>query len=228
MGQQQAFPEPGFRIAGTLAPVSPRPKLTDLRRQQILEAAASVIAERGLADARIADIADRIGVSPALVLYYFESKDVLLGEALAHKDRQFFESVTAAMAAAESPGRRLATLIEASCPTRTAGEGGVDDEYVLWIEVWSRSRHDTTLAKSRREMDGRWRGAIADVVSHGQEVGEFSAGVDPDDFALRLAALIDGLAIQVVLGDDHVGPDDMRRLCLAAAATELGVPLISE
>ncbi|HJR91199.1 MAG TPA: TetR family transcriptional regulator C-terminal domain-containing protein [Acidimicrobiia bacterium] len=207
--------------------MSPRPKLTDLRRQQILEAAAAVIAERGLADARIADIADRIGVSPALILYYFESKDVLLGEALAHKDRQFFESVTAAMAEAESPGRRLATLIEASCPTRTAGLG-VDDEYVLWIEVWSRSRHDTTLAKSRREMDGRWRGAIADVVRHGQDVGEFGVAVDPDDFALRLAALIDGLAIQVVLGDDHVGPDDMRRLCLAAAATELGVPLISE
>ena len=142
--------------------MSPRPKLTDLRRQQILEAAASVIAERGLADARVADIAARIGVSPALVLYYFESKDGLLGEALAHKDRQFFDTVTAAMRAEASPASRLATLIDASCPNRTAV--GVDDEYVLWIEVWSRSRHDSTLAKSRREMDARWRGAIAGVV----------------------------------------------------------------
>ena len=208
----------------TLGRVSPRPKLTDLRRQQILEAAAAVIAERGLADARIADIAERIGVSPALVLYYFESKDVLLGEALAHKDRQFFESVTAAMSVVESPGGRLATLIESSCPTRTAGLG-VDDEYVLWIEVWSRSRHDATLAKSRREMDARWRGSIAEVVREGQKAEEFNAAVDPEDFALRLAALIDGLAIQVVLGDDHVGPDDMRRLCLAAASTELGAPI---
>lgn len=183
-----------------------------------------MIAERGLADARVADIAERIGVSPALVLYYFESKDVLLGEALAHKDRQFFESVTEAMAEADSPSSRLATLIDASCPTRNSGLG-VDDEYVLWIEVWSRSRHDPSLAKSRREMDARWRGSIATVVEEGQAAGAFSAAVDAADFALRLAALIDGLAIQVVLGDDHVGPDDMRRLCLASASAELGAPI---
>lgn len=199
--------------------MSPRPKLTDTRRRQILEAAASVIAERGLADARVADIAARIGVSPALVLYYFETKDLLLGEALAMKDRQFFESVTKAMASESSPWRRLVTLIEESCPTRN--DQSIDDEYVLWIEVWSRSRHDAALAKSRHEMDVRWRGSIAEVVADGQRQGEFDPDVDPDDFALELSALIDGLAIQVVLNDDHVTPEDMLRLCVETATKAL-------
>ena len=199
--------------------MSPRPKLTDVRRQQILEAAAAVIAERGLADARVADIAGRIGVSPALVLYYFETKDLLLGEALVMKDRQFFEAVTKAMAPESSPWRRLVTLIEESCPTSTGAE--IDDEYVLWIEVWSRSRHDTSLAKSRHEMDARWRSAIAEVVIAGQEQGEFDPDVDPVDFALKLSALIDGLAVQVVLNDDDVTPETMSRLCLAFATRSL-------
>lgn len=204
--------------------MSPRPKLTDTRKNQILEAAASVIADRGMADTRIADIAERIGVSPALVLYYFDTKDQLLGEALVSKDQQFIESVTKEMAPESSPSRRLITLVEASCPNRTNG-ASVDDEYVLWIEVWSRSRHDATLAESRRAMDVRWRQAIADVVLEGQEEGEFDAGVDPDDFALHLSGLIDGLAIQVVLGDDHVSPERMRRVCLDVASHHLGAVL---
>ena len=38
----------------------------------------SVITDRGLAETRISDIAERAGVSPGLILYYFESKDRLL------------------------------------------------------------------------------------------------------------------------------------------------------
>ncbi len=182
-----------------------------------------VIAQRGLADARVADIAERIDVSPALILYYFESKDVLLGEALAHKDRQFFDSVEAAMVDEPSPVRRLALLIEASCPT--GGNGvGIDDEYVLWIEAWARARHDKDLAQARAEMDTRWRTTIADVVAEGQLAGKFDAAVPTDEFALKLAALIDGLAIQVLLGDE-IRPGDMRRMCLDAAAADLGFTL---
>lgn len=192
---------------------------------QMLEAAASVIAERGMADTRISDIAERVGVSPALVLYYFGSKDELLGEALVNKDQQFIEVVTKAMAPEPSPARKLVILIEASCPTRTDGKA-IDDEYVLWIEAWARSRHDEGLAASRRAMDERWRQAIADVVREGQESGEFDGDVDPDDFSLNLSALLDGLAIQVVLGDDHVSPEDMRRLCLLNAGSRLGVQLV--
>ena len=59
-----------------------RPKISRKRRQQILEAAVEVIAERGVAGARIADVAERGGTSGPLILYYFESKDKLLTEAL--------------------------------------------------------------------------------------------------------------------------------------------------
>jgi len=200
--------------------------LTDVRRRQILDSAAAVIAERGIGDTRVADIAERIGVSAGLILYYFESKDALLGEALAAKDREFFENVTAEMDAATSPAERIATLIEASCPSLGADDA-TDDEYVLWIEVWSRARHDARLAEVRREMDLHWRTAIADLVAEGQKAGEFDTSVDADAFALRLAGLIDGLAIQVILRDPDVTPAVMRDLCIEAAEKELGTVLVS-
>jgi hypothetical protein len=70
-------------------------------------------------------------------------------------------------------------------------------------------------------MDRRWRETIIDIVRSGQRAGEF-ARVDPTDFALRLAALIDGLAIQVILDDPDVSAERMRDLCLAHAERELG------
>ena len=48
----------------------------------MLRAALDVIAERGFPDTRIADVAERVGVSPALVIYYFKTKDHLLTEAM--------------------------------------------------------------------------------------------------------------------------------------------------
>ncbi len=60
------------------------------RRAQMLAAALEVISERGFADTRIADVAERAGVSPALVIYYFKTKDQLLTEAIRHYDDSWY------------------------------------------------------------------------------------------------------------------------------------------
>src|SRR5256885_6809276 len=48
------------------------------RREQMLRAALDVILERGYADTRIADVAERTGTSPALVIYYLDRKSTRL------------------------------------------------------------------------------------------------------------------------------------------------------
>jgi hypothetical protein len=49
--------------------------------------------------------------------------------------------------------------------------------------------------------------------------------VDADDLALRLASLIDGLAVQVVLKDPEVTAKRMRDICLKMVSEELGFKL---
>ena len=68
--------------------MSPRPRVEQHRKPQIVAAAAEVLYERGLFDTRIGDIADRAGTSSATILYYFESKDRLLEEAVDQADRE--------------------------------------------------------------------------------------------------------------------------------------------
>ncbi len=83
-------------------PMSPRPQIDHIRRPQILAAAIEVIGERGMAGTRIADVAERAGTSPAGVLYWFNSKDELLAEALTSDEERFAENLVAA--AGRDPG----------------------------------------------------------------------------------------------------------------------------
>jgi AcrR family transcriptional regulator len=198
--------------------VSPRPKLSRQRRLEILGAAVDVIAERGLCDTRIADVAERAGTSAALVLYYFRSKDRLLTEALTHAEDRFYLETFHELTGIERAADRLAHLIDRSFPT-SGGAG--DGDWKLWIELWSRALRDPEVARKREALDRRWRGTFADVVRAGQESGEFDR-VDPDEFALRMASMIDGLAIQAVMGDREARLGRLRRVCMEMAAKELG------
>ena len=81
-----------------------RPKLTQQRRPQTLEAAVEVIGERGLCETRVADIAIQAGLSPALLLYYFGSKDNLLTEALTYAEDAFYLKTFHELSSIATPG----------------------------------------------------------------------------------------------------------------------------
>ena len=205
--------------------MSPRRKLSDVRRRQILKAAVQVIAEKGLCDTGIKDVADQAGTSPALVIYYFGKKDILLAETLAFADARFSAQPAAAVAGWASARDRLVELVRCSC---SVGEAEDDfDEWVLWLDLWARAPRDPDVARDRAAMDRRWRATIAEIVRAGQATGEFAA-LDADAFALRLGALIDGLAIQVVLHDPEVSRERMFELCIDTCARELGFSWTAE
>ncbi len=193
--------------------MSPRPSTAHVRRPAILTAAAEVISERGVQNTRISDVAERAGTSAPGVLYWFQSKDELLAEALQFSDDRFYFGITNELAALESATARLTRLVEL-----WPAEG--DGEAVLWIELWVRALRDPRLAETRERLDRRWRETLADVVREGQATGEF-ADADADDVALLLGALMDGFAIQLALGDPAVTAATVRRLCLGLAEARL-------
>ena len=187
--------------------MSPRPQIDHVRRPQLLEAAAAVIAERGLASTRIADVAERAGTSPPAVLYWFDSKDELLAEALTVDEERYYRKLTERLEALESPRDRLRLVLESSA-----------EEYDsrLWMEIWTRALRDNSTRTARQRLDQRWREQIAELIRDGQRSGEFG-DADHNDVALVLASLLDGLAVQVTLGDPDVPKERMLALVLDIA-----------
>jgi AcrR family transcriptional regulator len=190
------------------------------RREGVLQAALEVIVDRGLANTRMSDIAERARMSPGHILYYFESKDDLLLELLRWSEDLLILQASEEFERLPSYADRLFRLTELAAPT-----GPSDPGWILWLEVWSLSPHDERIGRGHADLDRRWVSMLADLVRSGQEAGQFSSDVDPQDFAVRYGAMMDGLAIKVVTGIEGM---DVRRLleaCRATARRELGVPL---
>lgn len=196
--------------------------MTESRRNDILKATVIAIADRGLCETRIGDVAEIVGVSPALVLYYFPTKAALLSEALVYLDRLFYEGVSSKLDTASSAEDRLVILIEESCP-RPMRPGELPDSWVLWPAMWEMSRLDPSLAAARARLDEAWRAQIVSIIEEGIAAGEFEP-VEVKDFSIQLAAMLDGLAVEAMLGDPTVDPARMSELARSFARSVLKPP----
>lgn len=195
--------------------MSPRPQIDHVRRPQILAAAAEVIAERGLAKTRIADVAERAETSSPAVLYWFGTKNKLLTAALNEDERRFDELVAERLENLESPSEKLRELFEICAE---------DANWTLWLELWTRSLHAEPMREAERQIEGRWRALLTEVIEEGRGTGEFTTD-SAEDAALALGAMIDGLAVQVTIEDPTVSRDRMLAVCVSSAETLLDADL---
>jgi AcrR family transcriptional regulator/transposase len=187
------------------------------RETAILKAALEALREKGLAETRMIDIARRVHMSPGHVLYYFPSKQALLMEALQWSEEMFHQQVAEDLPMAATAWDRLVLLMDLSAPR---GEG--DPQWLLWLETWANAPHDQEVAQHQAELGRRWTTRIVGVVREGQERGEF-APIPAHLFALRLTALMDGLAIMVTTGAGQMSRRRMLEETRLWAAEQLGV-----
>lgn len=191
----------------------------DERREQMLAAAVEVICERGFAETRIADVATRANASPALVIYYFGTKDGLLTAAFRHSEEKFYRSTSELMAAQPDARAKLESLVRVTCVKQ--GRDEVPGAWGLWLDLWVQAFRHPELSKDRAVFDRRWAVTIEDVVREGQGAGEFGE-IDVEEFAISFAALMDGLSIQVALDDEIVDSTRALAVAMGFAARALG------
>jgi len=190
----------------------PRPRLDHVRKAQILTAAASVLSERGYANARVVDIATAAGTSPAAILYWFEGKQGLLAESLALREAEFHDLYTVRIDEAVTSSQQLRILFESMLRHYDWG---------LWMELCVLALRDRAAAAERDRMDRRWRAMLRKVIRDGQASGEFIAG-DPDEAMFVLAALLDGMAPLLAMKAKGVSRAQVERIWLGEAARLLG------
>lgn len=195
------------------------PGIADQRRGQMLQAALEVISERGFADTRIADIAERIGISPALVIYYFKTKEKLLTDAIRHYEDSWYADGQRRMDKMATAAERIEEFVAMNLLPDPEPEP--ESSWKLWLDFWAQAARNPDVANVREEFDERWREAVVTLVVAGQEAGEF-ADIDPHPFSIFLCALLDGMAIQIALEDPVVDPINAYELCMLYIADRLG------
>src|SRR4051812_49676603 len=101
-----------------------RPRRQDQRRRQLTEAARRVLLERGAVGLRVKDVAERTGIAPSTVLYYYpEIADLLLEVGSAAMSR-YAERRAEAVRALDDPVERVRLALSLGGSRGPRDEGG--------------------------------------------------------------------------------------------------------
>ncbi|GAA3315140.1 TetR/AcrR family transcriptional regulator [Nonomuraea dietziae] len=181
------------------------------RRQDVLEGAARVIAERGAEATRFADVAEASGVPISTLQYYFGNREDLLVAAFRHSAATDLAVVRQGLRG--TPWERLLHIAH-----HVAGEEG--GGWRVWVESWRWALRDAEWRGEFLRDYAAWRALLAEVIGEGIADGSFGADGDPDRLASQALALLDGLGMPLALADPalkdpDVLADALRRLLSA-------------
>ncbi len=170
------------------------------RRAQLVAAARAVLLERGALGLRVKDVAQRAGLAPSSVLYYYPDLGDLLLEVTREAMRRYGERRAEAIRGLADPAAQLRLAIRLGVPT-----GPEDEESRLLYELDALTGTSQVFATLSASFFDRQVMLYERVLERGAEAGVFELAADAETLARGLVALEDGLGLQVVLG--HPGID---------------------
>ena len=207
-----------------------------MRREEILAATVEEIEETGLRTLRVANVAQRLGLSPSLVIYHFVTKEALVAAAFAHAGQNDLYRARR-IAAARTPVRaRLGELLRWYMPT------GSTRSWRIWIDGWSAALFDDDLKATFSVLDKEWKTILCELILSGWNSGELTrsertsapgpAGSSPEgseaadamNRATRILAFMDGLSIQNVLNSERVDKASIIAWIDQVVSDEIGDP----
>ena len=147
------------------------------RKQQLVDCAARLFAERGFAETRIKDIVDAAGVAKGLFYWYFENKDALFAEVAADIRLRLRKHQATAIDPAAPPLRQIRQGTEAS--VRFMAEHA---HFFSLLEV----ENGAVTAESRRAGTDQHIGDVQGLIRAGQADGTI---VDDDPRLLALGVV---------------------------------------
>ena len=163
------------------------------RRDELLDLATEYVLEHGLSDLSLRPLAAAIGSSPRVLLYYFESKEGIIGHVIDRlRDRQ-----RAAFAELPRDPRSFAETVRATWSILSEPKN--ESIFRLFIEVYGLALQD------RKRYGGFLRGAVDDWIAYleASALGNGYSPVDARAFATLLLAGYRGFLLDLCATHDR-------------------------
>ena len=179
-----------------------------------------MLLERGAVDVRVKDIAERAGLSPASVLYYYPDLDELLLEVSHEAMNRYAERRAEAVRELDDPRDQLRLAIQLGVPA-----GPDDDESRLLYELDAFTGSSRLFEMLSVSFFDRQTVLYQSVLETGVARGDFALTAPAELVARGLVALEDGLGLQVVIGHPAVDKAEAERILLGYATAATGFDL---
>ncbi|WP_199613605.1 TetR/AcrR family transcriptional regulator [Paenibacillus alkalitolerans] len=179
-------------------------QIRDDRREQILKAALKVFAWRGLAAAKISDIAAEAGLSHGLVYHYFRSKDeifTMLVETALNGSKKVVEYAAR---------QKLTPLGQLRWLTETILKGISEDGAFFFLIIVQAFTSHAVPEQVKAMVNGHSPTAldsIVPIIIAGQQAGEIVHD-DPVKLGRAYFALIQGISMEQAQNKDGLPPLD--------------------
>jgi AcrR family transcriptional regulator len=170
--------------------MSPRPDVSEERKNQILDAAAAVFSRLGFHEARMDDIVRESGLSKGTLYWYFTSKDAII-TGLMQRIFDLGMGGLRRLEGADGPVRER--LLDY---TRRLGDDfqRLSAVQSIAFEFYAVAARHKAVRQFLKEYFKQYRATVARLIAQGIDRGEFRP-VDPDTVATTLAALYEGLVL---------------------------------
>lgn len=176
----------------------------DIRRQSLIAATARCLADKGAAGVSVRAICAEAGVSAGLLRHYFAGVSDAIAETYRWVGGQIAEALAAAVAeAGDHPRARLLAYLTASFRPPIASP----ELLATYVALWSLTRSDPAIAAVRAEVYGEFRAGLEALIE-----GHRPALPDRRLAAVALTALIDGLWLELSLGQAPFSAEEAERL----------------
>ncbi len=186
--------------------MSPRPDVSEERKNQILEAATAVFARLGFHKARMDDIVEESGLSKGSLYWYFNSKDEII---LAILNRMFERELLDLKNLPEMPGsaaERLERMVERAI----VDIQGMLKLMPLAFEFLSLAFRRKIVQQALSRYVENYLALATPVIQQGIDRGEFHP-VDVEQTALAIFAIIEGSAMMWVYAPERVQTSQLIR-----------------
>ena len=181
-------------------------------RSRLLDAAARLIAERGIDAVSVDAVADEAHRTSGAVYAHFGSKDGLVTAAL----DEWKDAVGAVIAALLEASPDLPSRLDGWWATFVDPPDARGDQWLLLEhELWLRAARDPDVAEPLAERYADARALMAERFAAWANAGETDPPVPPDTLAVLVLGLLIGLEMQHRI-DPRAVPDDTARRGLLA------------
>lgn len=169
---------------------------------------------------RVKDIAERAGITPSSVLYYYPRLDELMMEVSREAMERYAERRSRKVRALDDPLRQLRLAIHLGVPT-----GPDDEESRLLYELDAFVGSSTAFRVLSSSFFDRQVFLYQHVLESGAARGAFELVAPADSLARGLVAMEDGLGLQVVVGHPGLDSAEAERILVRHASAVTGARL---